>query len=147
MRKIGHAIAFTSDLFKDIVDKGGNAYILHCLYVAHKVRNLGEDVYIAAILHDVIEDTETTLDDLKILGFSKVTIDIVRLLTHSPLDSYKEYINKVAVCPKARAIKMADLAHNSLIHRMKGLTEKDFARLEKYHHAYKLLKELGDSNV
>jgi len=140
---LSRAIAITAKAFDGKVDKGGVPYILHCITVMNGVKDLGHTTMIAGVMHDLVEDTNWSIGDLREEGFDEEVLEILEKVTHSPLDSYKEYINKVAVCPKARAIKLADLAHNSLIHRMKGLAEKDFERLAKYHHAYALLKGLG----
>jgi len=140
---LSRAIAITATAFEGKMDKGGVPYILHCLTVMDGVKHIDEVTMIAAVMHDLVEDTSYSIGDLREEGFDEEVLEILEKLTHSPLDSYKEYINKVAVCPKARAIKIADLDHNSLIHRMKGLEDKDFERLAKYHRAYALLKGLG----
>jgi|LakMenE18May11ns_1017448.scaffolds.fasta_scaffold9550961_2 (p)ppGpp synthase/HD superfamily hydrolase len=142
MKLLGKAIAIASKAFIDKTDKGGNPYILHCLHVMEAVSDLGEEAMIAAVLHDLVEDTEWTFEDVKYEGFSPEVISIITLLTHSKHGDYMEYVRKLSVSETARAIKMADLRHNSDINRMKGLTEKDFDRLKKYHEAYAFLKSL-----
>lgn len=134
------AISITAVAFEGKLDRGGTPYILHCLTVMHGVAHLGAKTMAAGVMHDLIEDTGWTLDDLKKKGFDEEVISIVEKVTHLPEESYDEYLDKIAVCPKARAIKIADLDHNSQIHRMKGLRDKDFERLAKYHRAYAFLK-------
>ena len=137
---LDRAIAITATAFEGKLDKGCAPYILHCLTVMYGVREHGSKSMQAAVMHDLIEDTKWTLEDLKKEGFDEEVILIVERLTHLSTDSYDSYLDKIAVCPKSRAIKMKDLDHNSQIHRMKGLRDKDFERLAKYHRAYSFLK-------
>lgn len=123
------------------LDKGGNPYILHPLWIMHKIRHLGSKYMIVAVLHDVPEDCEVTFDDLKELGFNFEIIEALKLLTHDKSVSYMDYIEKIALNQIAREIKLRDLEHNSKITRLKGLKDKDFERLVKYQKAYQYLKE------
>jgi len=133
------AISITAQAFEGKLDKGGTPYILHCLHVMHKVRHLGSDAMQAAVMHDLIEDTDWTLVDLHELGFNERVVTLVERMTHQEGESYDDYLDRIAVGQFSRAIKMADLKHNSDITRMKGLRAKDFERLEKYHRAYDFL--------
>ncbi len=135
MKKLALAIAITAEAFKDKLDKGGNPYFLHCYWVMNEVEG-DEDVKCAAIMHDLVEDTDYTFARLTELGFSDTTIGILHLLTHKKETPYDEYIRSIAVCPKATRIKLKDLEHNSNITRLKGLRKKDLDRLEKYHRSY-----------
>jgi len=139
---LGKAIAIASEAFADKKDKGGQPYILHCLHVMHEVKSFGIEAMIAAVLHDLIEDTEWTAEQLISEGFKEHTVTIIKLLTHADHEPYDDYIERVSLNHIARAIKKADLRHNSDITRMKGLREKDFKRLEKYHRAYAYLCEV-----
>lgn len=139
---LGIAIAIAAEAFMDKKDKGGKPYILHCLYVMHKVKYLGELAMTCAVLHDVVEDCELegyTFDYLKEQGISSEAIDILMLLTHEEDDDYMSYIRKISHNRIATAIKMADLEHNSKLTRIKDVRKKDFERLEKYIIAYKYL--------
>ena len=138
------AISITAQEFEGKLDKGGMPYILHCITVMEGVRSLGSKAMQAAVMHDLIEDTKWTLLDLQKKGFAEEVINVVERLTHLENESYDDYLDRIAPCPIARAIKMADLDHNSQIHRMKGLRDKDFARLAKYHRAYAFLKGIDD---
>lgn len=142
---LAKAIAIASEVFKDCTDKGGTPYILHCLYVMHKVKHLGYLAMICAVLHDLVEDLEEshgwTFERLKQEGFTDEMITILKLLTHNPKDEYMEYIKPIAGNAIAKAIKMADIEHNSKITRLKGLRKKDFDNLEKYMRAYEYLKD------
>ena len=123
-------------------DKGGMPYILHPLHVMNQVREYGEEAMIIAVLHDVVEDTCITLESLQEAGFSNRVLNAITYLTHRKEVSYDGYINIISLCfdkiiPR---IKMEDIRHNSDIMRLKGLTEKDFKRIERYQKAFTLLK-------
>lgn len=137
---LGEAIKLASTAHLGQVDKGGNPYILHPLWVMHKIRHLGTKYMIVAVLHDIVEDTSVTLDDLRAMGFNFEVIEALRLLTHDCSVSYMDYIERIALNPIAREVKLRDLEHNSKITRLKGLREKDFERLAKYQIAYNYLK-------
>lgn len=140
--QLGKAISMASKVFEDKVDKGGQPYILHCLVVMASVNQDDNELKQIAVLHDVIEDTDMTFDDMIANGFSQRVVHGLRLLTHVPEISYDDYIARISYNKDAIAVKMADLRHNSDIHRMKGLREKDFVRLAKYHRSYALLKKI-----
>jgi (p)ppGpp synthase/HD superfamily hydrolase len=139
---LSKAIRIASEAFENKYDKGGKPYILHCLHVMNEVSCLGVDAMIIAVLHDYIEDKKGTQESLTADGFSFSIIRRIFLLTHDKQsESYDEYIKRVASDKICVAIKLADLKHNSDITRLKGLTKKDFDRLEKYCKAYTYLKE------
>ena len=136
------AIKIASTAFEHDYDKGGTPYIMHLLYVMHKVKPLGETAMICAILHDLVEDKKKlgyTFEYLKAHKFSEEIIAILQLLTHREETPYMDYIKALSVHPIAKAIKKADLEHNSKVSRLKGLRKKDFDRLEKYCIAYQYL--------
>lgn len=139
MSKLGLAISIAAQAFENKTDKGGNAYMLHCLWVMNKVRHLGEEAMITAVLHDLVEDTAWTLADLTKAGFSEDVIGDLFLLTHKKETPYMEYIKAISVSPVATEIKKADLEHNSCITRLKGLRKKDHDRMEKYSIAFMYL--------
>jgi hypothetical protein len=89
-----------------------------------------------AILHDVVEDTDITLQYLSSTGFSTRVIVALNLLTHKGTDTYEDYIKGIATNKDAVAVKLSDLKDNSNITRLKGLRKKDFDRIEKYHKAF-----------
>jgi len=140
---LDRAIEIMTIAFVGKFDKGGVPYALHCIHVMRKVAHLGTEAMIAAVLHDLIEDTKWTAEMLIAEGFDPRTVGIITLVTHLKGEAYMDYILRLSVSVIAVAIKMADLRHNSDIHRMKGLTEKDFARLAKYHTAYAYLRGLA----
>lgn len=131
------AISIASQAFEGIRDKGDKPYILHCLYVMNEVAHLGDEELMAiAILHDLVEDTEWTIDGLRKKGFSERVIHGINYLTHDRIVSYEDYIENIKRNDDAIIIKRADLRHNSDITRIKGVTNKDLLRIVKYHNAY-----------
>ena len=132
------AIATAAKAHKGQTDKAGKPYILHPLRVMLNVKG-GIPEQCAAVLHDVIEDTDITSDTLLKLGFSKEVVDAVVLLTRSKDEDYMEYVKRLKANPIARAVKLADLADNMDMSRIPNPTEKDLARLEKYKKAKSIL--------
>jgi (p)ppGpp synthase/HD superfamily hydrolase len=135
---IGQAIAITAKAFEDKYDKGGQSYVLHCLRVMNSVDG-DEDVKCAAVMHDLIEDTDLYPSDLLSMGFSFKTVDLIFYLTHREGESYEEYIGFIKTHPEATAIKLADLEDNMNILRLKELGHTDLERIAKYHKSYKFL--------
>jgi len=135
MKKLGLAISITAKAFEDILDKGGQPYILHCLRVMNNVQG-DECVKCASVMHDLIEDTDWTFEQLTTLGFSDKTVGLLHLLTHQKETSYDDYIKSISVSKEATEIKKKDLEDNCNLTRIKWLRNKDFDRVEKYHRAY-----------
>ena len=119
-------------------DKAGNPYILHPLRLAIKLAD--DDEITAAILHDVIEDSGFTIDDLKNAGFNDNVIRIVLLMTKNNNDNYDDYINRIKAYPPAVRVKLADLEDNMNLMRIKNPEPKDHERIAKYKKAYEYLK-------
>ena len=124
---------------KDQVDKGGMPYIFHPLYVAESMED--EDSVIVALLHDVIEDTDMTIEELRAHGFSDVVIEAIKLLSRDMSMSYMNYIRSLKGNPIARAVKIADLKHNSDLSRLDVVSDKDIYRVKKYQKALKILMD------
>ena len=136
MKNLALAIAIASEAFKNKTDKGGVPYILHCLFVMNQMPEDDEELRIAAVLHDLVEDTDWTIEKLRNEGFTERVLRIISLLTHDSNVPYDDYIKIIALDIDAKRIKKADLRHNSDITRLKGLRKKDFDRLEKYSRSY-----------
>lgn len=117
-------------------DKGGNPYILHPLKVMHYLKSDDEELMCMALGHDVIEDTSVTYKDLRDAGISERVIKGITALTKQRGQTYEEYKEVIFSNPDAMRVKMADLRHNTDIRRLKGVTEKDLARVAKYHTFY-----------
>lgn len=120
------------------LDRSGVPYIFHPLHLAEQMHT--ESEIVAALLHDVVEDTPVTLADLEKAGFSPEAVEAVRLLTHDKSMPYMDYINALKGNPIARAVKLADLKHNSDLARLKDESEKTRERLKKYAAALKILE-------
>jgi (p)ppGpp synthase/HD superfamily hydrolase len=102
---------------------------------------------IAAILHDVVEDTDVSHADLRKEGFSPVVLEAIKLLTHEDEVPYMDYVARVAAHPVARSVKLADLEDNMNLREIPEMTERDCARSRKYHTAWKRLKEFEQSHA
>lgn len=122
-------------------DKGGNPYIQHPLAVAQSVDTI--ELKIVAVLHDVLEDSSVTADELRKEGFPEELVEAVRVLTHNKTDpmSYEEYIRMVRKNSIARLVKIADITHNLDLTRIPAPTEYDHQRCEKYRRALAYLTE------
>jgi guanosine-3',5'-bis(diphosphate) 3'-pyrophosphohydrolase len=121
-------------------DKGGNPYILHPLKVMHYLKSDDEELMCMALGHDVIEDTNTTYQELREMGISERVIKGLQCLTKQRGQTYDEYKTAVFSNIDAMRVKMADLRHNTDIRRLKGVTEKDIARIAKYQMFYTEIK-------
>jgi Guanosine polyphosphate pyrophosphohydrolases/synthetases len=119
------------------LDRSGLPYVLHPIHLAEQMKD--EDTCVAALLHDVVEDTDITLEDLKKYGFTEAQLEAVRLLTHLEGVDYFDYVRGLKDNPIARAVKIEDLKHNSDLTRLEKVTEKDLERLEKYKKAMEIL--------
>ena len=119
------------------IDKAGEDYIKHPEKVASFVNSDEEKA--VAYLHDVIEDTELTLEDLREYGFSEEVLEAVDVITKKKGQDYQTYLNTVKENKLARVVKLADLRHNSDLTRLINITEKDRERKEKYQKAIDFL--------
>lgn len=118
-------------------DKAGALYLLHPLRLM--LRMTSEAAMMAAVLHDVVEDTDWTLERLRGEGFPGEVLEAIDCLTHRDGESYEEFVERVRANPVARQVKVADLEDNMNIRRIGRLGAKDLERLEKYHRAWRLL--------
>ena len=120
-------------------DRSGLPYVFHPFHLAEQMET--EETVTAALLHDVVEDTDYTLEDLRAMGFPDAVLQALALLTHDPAVPYMTYVERLKNNPIARAVKLADLRHNSDLSRLTVVTEKDLARVEKYRKAMKILMQ------
>ena len=123
------------------VDKTGIPYIFHPFHLAESMTD--ENSTIVALLHDVIEDTDWTIDDLEKEGFNEDILTALKLMTHNPAEPYMDYISRLSTCPVARQVNLADLYHNSDRTRVENPDEKMLKRWEKYDRAIQLLKSVN----
>lgn len=121
------------------VDRAGVPYINHPRTVASNCST--PEAKIIAWLHDTIEDTVLTREDLIAYGFPAYVIDAVCLLTKSEEDNrdYYGYIRRIKENPLACEVKIADLHHNADLSRIPNPTSVDYKRVEKYQHALRIL--------
>lgn len=134
------AVEIATDAHRGQVDKGGNPYILHPLAVAESVGDI--ELKIVAVLHDVLEDSSVTAEELLAEGFAEPLVEAVRVLTHDKSDpvSYEDYICVVKKNPIARVVKISDIHHNLDLSRIPVPTESDRKRCEKYRRALAYLE-------
>ena len=127
---LSKAIIIATKAHQGQVDKGGDDYILHPIRVMTKPDT--EEERIVGVLHDIIEDTEVTFEDLKVEEFSTEVISALKHLTRGKNEKYFDYIEKIKQNFIAKKVKLVDLEDNMDISRIPNPTNKDCDRLEKY---------------
>lgn len=133
------AMKIAFEAHKEQVDKTGVPYIYHPIHLAEQMDD--EASICVALMHDVVEDTDTTFEDLEKEGFTKEIIDALRLLTHDDSVPYLEYVKEIKQNPIATKVKLADLNHNSDLSRLDSVDVKAMERLEKYKKSIAILTE------
>lgn len=131
------AVNLMFEAHKEQRDKSGLPYVFHPFHLAEQMED--ETTTVVALLHDVVEDSDYTLDDLRRMGFSQEVCEAVDLMTHREGVPYMEYVRRIKTNPVAVKVKLADLRHNSDMTRMEAPTERDLQRAEKYREAMRLL--------
>ena len=137
--KTKRAIRLMFEAHKNQTDKAGLPYVFHPFHLAEQMTD--EKTTVAALLHDVVEDTDMTLNDLRKMDFGDDVIAALTLLTHDERVPYMDYVAEIKKNPIARAVKLADLRHNSDLTRLDVVDEKALKRVEKYKKAIALLEE------
>ena len=137
---LGKAIELAKQHHKGQTDKAGKPYIEHPLRVMNQVES--EEEKIVAVLHDIVEDTDISLNDLRNEGFSEEVVSAVECLTKQDGENYDSYIERISFNPLAVKIKLADLEDNRDLTRLPEVTDKDLERLEKYDKALEKLTRL-----
>ena len=132
------AIQFAYHAHHGQTDKSGLPYIHQSIHLAEQMTE--EYAAVCALLHDVVEDTDYTFEDLEKEGFPAEVIDALKLLTHDDSEDYFDYIRRIRRNPIAAAVKKADLMHNSAPTRLEKLSESDLLRMEKYKKTLDILK-------
>ena len=133
------ALKLCFEAHKNQLDKSGMPYVFHPFHLAEQMTT--EEETTTALLHDVVEDTAYTLEDLRNMGFSEKILQAVSLLTHDKNTEYFAYIEKIRENAIAKAVKLADLRHNSDLSRLDTIDEKALKRCEKYQKAIALLED------
>ncbi len=149
MSTLAHAIALAAQAHADQRDKADAPYILHPLRVMQKMH--AEAEMMAAVLHDVVEDTPWTLDTLRAEGFSHEVLAAVDSVTHRDGETYNDYLARAAANPIGRKVKLAAREDTRDVRRWSELTEIDMERPKKFHRLWKkwsaLLEEGGAQTV
>lgn len=139
LTKLAMKIAF--ETHKSQVDKSGLPYIYHPIHLAEQMDD--ELSVCAALLHDVVEDTQISFPELQNMGVCTEVIEALKLLTHDDAIPYMDYVKKIKENPIARKVKLADLKHNSDLTRLDVVDEKAKTRVKKYEHAIQILTEVN----
>ena len=122
------------------VDKSGLPYVHHPLHLAEQMDD--EEGTIVALLHDIVEDTDYSIKDLKGMGFGDAVVEAIDIMTHRSEVPYMDYVKEIAKNSIARKVKLADLNHNCDLTRLNHEpTSKDLERVEKYKKAKELLEK------
>ena len=131
------ALKLCFEAHKDQVDKTGLPYVFHPFHLAEQMDD--EVSTVCALLHDVVEDTDYTLEDLSCMGFPRDVTDVLALLTHDPDEPYMDYVRRISTNVTASKVKVADLMHNSDVTRLDTVDEWAEKRNQKYKEALKIL--------
>lgn len=139
MSTLEKAIALAATQHAGQLDKGGQPYILHPLRLMLQFSN--PTLQIIAMLHDILEDTSTTAEDLEALGFSAEIIQSIQALTKQIGESRLEAAKRTALNPLATQVKYVDVLDNMNLTRINNPTARDFARFEEYKVVLEILKQ------
>lgn len=137
--KAKKALRLSFEAHKDQLDKSGMPYVYHPFHLAEQMDS--EETVIVALLHDVVEDTDYSIQDIAAMGFSKAVIDALTLMTHDKAVPYPEYVAKIKTNPIATAVKLADLRHNSDLSRLETVDDAALRRVQEYKTAIALLEK------
>ena len=137
MTTLEQAIALAAKQHEGEVDKANSPYILHPLRVMLNVPTIEHKI--VAVLHDILEDTETTIEDLYQFGFQEHLIDAIVALTKKQGETRLEAAQRARQNPIARVVKLADINDNMDLSRIQSPTVKDFERLKEYQQVRDLL--------
>ena len=131
------AMRIAFEAHKDQTDKNGMPYIYHPIHLAEQMSD--EVATCVALLHDVIEDTDMTFEQMEAAGFTPEIIAALRVMTHDENVPYMDYVAEIKKNAIATKVKLADLKHNSDLTRLDDVDENAMIRVEKYKQAMDLL--------
>ncbi len=140
MKLIETSLQIALQAYAGKTDKAGREYILHPLRVMAKMKTDLE--MSAALLHDVIEDSDITADQLLAEGIPAEVVEAVQSLSKNENEDYMDFVARVKQNPLAANVKIADIEDNIDILRLVALEEHDLARIRKYHSAWHLLQRV-----
>jgi (p)ppGpp synthase/HD superfamily hydrolase len=135
------AMKVASTAHENQYDKSGKAYIYHPITVASLIGPKYTDAMIVGLLHDVVEDSTTSLDDLRFYGFSQDIICAVDAITKKTNETYEDYLTRVKSNQLAHIVKCADSFHNSMVSRYENPSEDVIYKSETYRKTYQKLKK------
>lgn len=139
MSLLEEAIRICVEAHRGQVDRAGAPYSLHPLRMMFRVQTESEKI--VALLHDVVEDTDWTLDALREAGFPAEVVDAVDALTRREEESYEEFVRRASADPLARRVKVADLEDNMDVRRTGMASDEDVERFRRYYRAWRSLTE------
>lgn len=142
MATLSKAIAIAAQAHQNQLDKSGRAYILHPLRMMFKMTT--DEEMMAAILHDVVEDSNWTIEALRAEGFPEAVLEAVESLTNREGETYEQFIARVKENPLAVKVKIADLEDNMDMKRLMQFGDKEIERFRKYHRHWWELKVLNE---
>ena len=142
MADLEEAIRIALEAHRGQRDRAGAPYVLHPLRMMLRGRTDAERM--AAVLHDVVEDSAWTLDDLRARGFPGEVVDAVDALTRRPDEPWDAFVERAAANPIARRVKLADLEDNLDLRRRPEVSARDLERLNRYLRAWRQLSDGGD---
>ena len=131
------AMKFAYQAHQGQTDKSGLPYIYHPMHIAEQMED--ESTTVCALLHDVVEDTHYTLEDLIQQGYPSEIIEALSLLTHNKGIPYMDYVRKINSNKIASTVKLADLQHNSDLSRLEVIDDDALKRIEKYRKAMQII--------
>lgn len=134
------AVKLIYEKHKNQYDKAGMPYVLHPLHVAEQMPD--EYRTTVALLHDVVEDTDVTFEDLQKMGYPEEVIEALKCLTHPLNVDYFDYVKNIGLNPIATDVKLADLRHNSDLSRLNEVTDWDLIRVAKYKKCIEYLENI-----
>ncbi len=137
MFTIEDAIIIAAEAHRGMEDKGGKSYILHPLRVMHTVNT--DEERMAALLHDVVEDTDWTLEALREKGLPESVVEAVDCLTRRDDETYEDFVVRCKPNPIARQVKLADIQDNMDLNRLDEIRPSDIDRLSRYKSARNVL--------
>jgi (p)ppGpp synthase/HD superfamily hydrolase len=131
------ALKLCFEAHKEQIDKTGMPYVFHPFHLAEQMDD--EISTVCALLHDVIEDTDITVEMLDQMGFPQEVLTVLELLTHDEAVTYMDYVKNISLNPIAKKVKIADLLHNSDVSRLDFVDEYAVKRNQKYQEALRIL--------
>jgi (p)ppGpp synthase/HD superfamily hydrolase len=137
MSDLAHALMIAAAAHAGQVDRAGQPYMLHIMRLVQRLD--GEHERTVAALHDLLEDCDWTVEQLRAEGFAAEVVAAVERLTRRADEPYPTFIERLADDPLARAVKVADLEDNMDVRRLPALDPADLERLAKYHRAWRRL--------